>query len=124
MDTESAAVPSVSIRGRPFQPGQSGNPDGRPPGARGRFTEQFYRDLAATWASHGKKAMELTAAIEPAKFIAICASLIPRSVQLDLNARLPGSLAVSFQQVVHPVQAEEAGVVRLQRFSGGPDEHP
>ena len=36
--------------------------------------------------------MELTAAIEPAKFIAICASLIPRSVQLDLNARLPGSL--------------------------------
>jgi hypothetical protein len=33
-------------------------------------------------------------------------------------------LAVSFQQVVHPVLSEEAGVAKLQRFLGGPDEHP
>ena len=32
------------------------------------------------------------------------------------------ALAVSFQQVVHPVLGEEAGVVMLQRFVGGPDE--
>jgi hypothetical protein len=78
--------------GRPFQPGQSGNPDGRPSGARNKFSEGFYRDLAATWASHGKQAMETTAALEPAKFVSICASLIPKSVQLDLTARTPGSL--------------------------------
>jgi hypothetical protein len=34
------------------------------------------------------------------------------------------TLAVSFQQVVHPVLSEEAGVAKLQRFLGGPDEHP
>jgi glycerophosphoryl diester phosphodiesterase len=33
-------------------------------------------------------------------------------------------LGVSFQQVVHPVPSEEAGVATLQRFLGGPDEHP
>jgi hypothetical protein len=37
---------------------------------------------------------------------------------------LDGDLAVSFQQVVHPVLSEEAGVAKLQRFLGGPDEHP
>jgi hypothetical protein len=76
-----------------WQPGVSGNPDGRPLGARTKFSEGFYRDLAATWASHGKQAMEETAKLEPAKFLAIAASLIPKSVQLDLTARTPGSLA-------------------------------
>jgi hypothetical protein len=33
-------------------------------------------------------------------------------------------LDVGFQQVVHPVLNEEAGVATLQRFLGGPDEHP
>src|SRR3954464_14822620 len=32
------------------------------------------------------------------------------------------TLAVSFQQVVHPVLSEEAGVAKLQHLLGGPDE--
>ena len=35
----------------------------------------------------------------------------------------PG-LDVSFQQVVHPVLREEAGVAKQQHSLGGPDEHP
>jgi hypothetical protein len=31
-----------------FKPGQSGNPTGRPPGARGRFSEAFVNDVATT----------------------------------------------------------------------------
>jgi hypothetical protein len=40
--------------------------------------------------------------------------------------RMPELLApaVSFHQVVHPVLAAEAGVARLQQFSGGPGERP
>jgi len=41
--------------------------------------------------------------------------------QLDAHARRLAP-AVSFHEVVHPVLAEEAGVARLQRFSGGPGE--
>jgi hypothetical protein len=33
--------------GRPFQPGQSGNPDGRPPGARNRRTQEIWDKLEA-----------------------------------------------------------------------------
>jgi hypothetical protein len=86
-----------------WKPGQSGNPDGRPVGARGKFSEQFYRDLAATWAELGESAMRQTAQLEPAKFVAICASLIPKDVQVSLSARLPGNLEADDWQIVMAV---------------------
>jgi hypothetical protein len=86
-----------------WKPGQSGNPDGRPPGSRGKFSEAFYRDLAATWAEHGEQAMRQTATLEPAKFVAICASLIPKDVQVSLSARLPGNLEADDWQIVMAV---------------------
>jgi hypothetical protein len=49
------------------------------------------RDLAEG-AEKGKAAMEQTAALEPAKFVAICASLIPKDVSVTLQTRLPGKL--------------------------------
>jgi hypothetical protein len=75
-----------------WKPGQSGNLAGRPAGSRGKFSDAFYRDLAATWAELGERAMRETAQLEPAKFVAICASLIPKDVQVSLSARLPGGL--------------------------------
>lgn len=52
------------IKGR-WQAGESGNPDGRPLGTRNKFSEAYFRDLAAVWAEHGKTAMEKTASDEP-----------------------------------------------------------
>lgn len=78
--------------GHLWKPGESGNLNGRPIGARSKFSDAFYRDLAATWAEHGKSAMLKAATLEPARFVAICASLIPKDVSLTLSARLPGGL--------------------------------
>jgi hypothetical protein len=44
----------IAIRGRPFPPGVSGNPNGRPVGSRTAFSHVFLRDLAESWAEHGK----------------------------------------------------------------------
>ena len=74
----------ITRRASQWPPGQSGNPDGRPVGTRNKFSEAFYRDLAAAWAEHGQDAMRHTATLEPAK--------IPKDVQLSLSARLPGNL--------------------------------
>ena len=41
-----------------FQPGQSGNPAGRPLGARNRLAETFLEDIYAVWRQHGRKAVE------------------------------------------------------------------
>ncbi len=47
----------------PWQPGQSGNPAGRPKGTRDRFCKAFIDDLAAEWARRGPQALtEITVA--------------------------------------------------------------
>jgi hypothetical protein len=48
-------------------------------------------------------AMRQTAQLEPAKFVAICASLIPKDVQVSLSARLPGNLEADDWQLVMAV---------------------
>jgi hypothetical protein len=65
---------------------------GRPVGSRHKWTDAFLKDLAKVWADEGEAAMRQTAREEPAKFVAICASLIPKDVQVAISARLPGNL--------------------------------
>jgi len=77
---------------RKWQPGQIGNPNGRPVGSRGRFTEQFVSDIAAAWHRHGSEIVEEMATKERMRFAELCARLIPKDVQLSLTARLPGGL--------------------------------
>ena len=44
-----------------WRPGQSGNPNGRPVGARQTFSAGFHRDLAEVWQAHGRDSMLHTA---------------------------------------------------------------
>jgi len=76
----------------PWKPGQSGNPAGRPVGARNRFAEQFCKDLADKWEACGADVIDKVVADDPAKFLSICAGLIPRELALTLEARTPGGL--------------------------------
>ena len=74
-----------------WQPGESGNPAGRP--ARARLTEAFISDMSATWSQHGATVLSDLARTQPAAFAGLCAKLIPQDVQVSLEARLPGNLS-------------------------------
>jgi hypothetical protein len=80
------------VNGRMWQTGESGNPHGRPVGARGRFSERFIADLATAWEQHGEAALARTAVEYPDRFVGICAHLLPKDVSVSLSARLPGNL--------------------------------
>src|ERR1700730_14061485 len=90
---------------KPWRPGQSGNPNGRPLGSRSAFSAGFTRDLAEVWAEKGKASMLYTAEKQPAVFFATCARLLPNDVRVTVEQQLPGNLSMEDWQVVKEIIA-------------------
>jgi hypothetical protein len=72
----------------PFQPGQSGNPAGRPKGARNKLAEAFLVDVLSEWESHGAVAISDMREKNPGDFCKMVASLCPKEMTLNLNDNL------------------------------------
>src|SRR3954454_2295327 len=62
----------------PFKSGQSGNPRGRPRGARNKLGEEFLAELYNAFVAKGRPAIERVVEEDPAAFLRIIASLIPK----------------------------------------------
>jgi hypothetical protein len=72
-----------------FKPGQSGNPAGRPRGARSRLGERFLDNLYDEWERSGPKALAICATRQPDVFIKVVANVLPRELlvrALNVNA--------------------------------------
>ena len=69
--------------GRPFE---KGNP-GRPKGSKNKLSEDFLRDICEVWDKHGKDALLTVARDEPAKFVQVAASLIPKEMKIETVRR-------------------------------------
>lgn len=69
--------------GRPFLPGQSGNPNGRPKGSRNKLTEAFLSDFLGAWNENGKAALLKVASEDPSTFVRVAASLMPKEMKID-----------------------------------------
>jgi hypothetical protein len=80
-----------------FAPGTSGNPAGRPKGARSKFSELFISDLSTVWETHGVAALEKCAVDEPGQFLRVCAMLMPRDLNLNIGGIDPASFADRFR---------------------------
>lgn len=66
--------------GRPWKPGQSGNPVGRAFGSRSLLSEAFLKDLLADWQENGPEALKMARAESPATYLRVVASLMPKEI--------------------------------------------
>jgi Family of unknown function (DUF5681) len=90
-------------RGVPFQPGQSGNPSGRPRGARNRLSEILLSIVVEDFIKHGPQALAQLRQKDPATYLRLVASLVPRELILQREE----APAVDYAEL------SEAEVVRL-----------
>lgn len=68
-----------------FKPGQSGNPKGRPRGARQRLGERFLTDMLADWDAHGTAAIEKAREENPSQYLRVVASILPKELNVRVN---------------------------------------
>jgi Family of unknown function (DUF5681) len=70
----------------PFKPGQSGNPKGRPKGARNRIGTQFLEALEADFNKHGAQAIALVREKKPETYMRVVADLLPKEANINVEA--------------------------------------
>jgi hypothetical protein len=66
-----------------FKPGPDARRVGRPAGIRNHLNKAFLQDLLDEWHEHGRAALRIMRTEEPAMFVRVVASLVPRELILE-----------------------------------------
>lgn len=69
----------------PWKPGQSGNPAGRPKGARNKLGEAFLEAMASDFEVNGQEAIERVREERPQDYLKIIASILPRQAEIKID---------------------------------------
>jgi hypothetical protein len=94
--TEIKTTADRDQRGR-FLAGNNGG--GRKPGSRNKLAETFVADLRDCWEKHGVAALEACALEDPTQFVRVIASLMPKTIDLNMSLDV-SAFANRFAQAV------------------------
>ena len=131
-DSRGTKEPTVKIhrqkhRGlrKPWNPGESGNPAGRPKGARNKLSEEFVADLHADWSANGKRVLQKVRTNRPDAYLKVVASLVPRHIEAEISGRTHEDFVAEMTQAIAEYDAERASrEEKLKLAVGATDEKP
>src|SRR5215471_9553785 len=73
-----------------WQPGQSGNPAGRPVGIRNKLNEKLILALHEDFVQHGAKVIEQVRTDKPDIYLKVIASILPRELHVKDGSLFDG----------------------------------
>ncbi|MCC8961723.1 hypothetical protein H8A95_05155 [Bradyrhizobium sp. Pear76] len=96
---------------KPWKPGQSGNPAGRPQGARSKFADAACADALKHWTSGGSDVLERVKKEDPSTYLRVMFSIIPKDIAVSIEQRngpLDSQEMRSMRRVVDVIHAAGA----------------
>jgi hypothetical protein len=73
---------------KPFEPGKSGNPNGRPKGSRNKLGEAFIEALHDDFADHGVQAIVKVREERPHEYLRVIAGILPKELKVTSETDL------------------------------------
>ena len=114
---------SVRAHARGHVPrGISGNPAGRPRGARGVFSEQMIDDFARDWHEHGPEVLVAVRKENPTAYLTVAAKLCPKSYCCSSSGRWSSSPTQSWRAAAKAERDMSVLVLaKVRELPGGDD---
>lgn len=105
MTEKSATVQPASVGKKQnlatrFKPGQSGNPAGRVPGTRNRFSELFIKTVGEHFQTHGQAVLDRCAIENPEGYLKIVGRIVPKQIEETLEVRASHDLQFTQKQKI------------------------
>ena len=101
-----------------WQPGQSGNPAGRPRGSRNALSEEVICALLRDFRKHGEKAIAKVRRDQPGVYLKVIALLIPREDKVEHRNRVKElsdeQLEAMVEYLETSLEAQARGSVRVK----------
>jgi hypothetical protein len=91
--------------GLAWQPGQSGNPAGRPVGNRNKLNEKFILALHDDFVQHGAKVIEQVRTDKPDIYLKVIASILPRELHVKDGSLFDGMSNEQLDEILGSVRA-------------------